>query len=182
MNKYGVVRLDKIISSKVGHIHSVVNEDEILENGMVGIAGDFLEGERELKKFDKPTGTDQKVVLIAAPEINYSEYRRADAALGNFFIEKGKPARAYDLNAGDIISVSKDMVTALADDVVAGNFVTTQAGEYVMAEVASDTDEAFLGKIVGVEQIGTVQPVGQAGTKFGRVTELVVIEIVRNKA
>lgn len=179
--KYSVVRLDDVRSIYVGHIHSVVNEDGILQNGNIGVVGGLLENERELRGFTAPTGTTQPVALVAAPEINYEQYRRADAALENFYIPIGKPVRAYELERKDIFSVSLDGVTTLDEDIEVGAKVTTAAGSFKPTEVASPTgNEAFLGEVIAREKIGTATVVGQAGT-ISRVVDFVVIEVIKNE-
>lgn len=182
---FGVVRLDKVNSVYDGHIHSVVYDADILENGMVGVVGDLLEGERELRKLEVPTGTDKPVVLIAHPEINYKEDRISDNALENFFIPKGKPARAYDLIRGDIFSVSKKMVTPLDETkgVEKGAMLSTANGSLLLTEVDASAltgEEAFLAKVIDKEVVGTATVVGQAGV-ISRVVEFIVVEVVRNR-
>lgn len=178
---YGVIRLDKIASIRTGHIHSVVYDADILENGMVGVVGDLLDGERELVELKVPTGTAEPIVVIAHPEINYKEDRIGDSALENFFIPVGQPARAYDLTAGDIISVSKKMVTPLAETIAKGAKVTTKNGSLLMTEVAVPTgDEAFLGTVIAKETIGTATVVGQAGV-ISRQVEFIVVRVDKNR-
>ena len=182
---YGIVRLDKVRSVYKGHIHSVKYDADILENGMIGVLGDLLPNEREIRELKVPTGTDEPIVLIYAPEYSYEDRRISDRALENFHIEAGVPARAYELEAMDMFSVSKKMVTPLDANagVTKGNFVVAQAGSLIMAEndgSALTGDEAFLGKIVDVEIIGTSTVVGQAGV-ISRIMELVVVEVLKNR-
>lgn len=181
--KYGVVRLDRVRSVYSGHIHSVVKEDGILENGMVGVVGDLLEDERELRKLETPKGTEEPVVLIAHTEINYAQGKITDSALENFFIPQGTPARAYSLEREDIFSVTKEMVTPLASDVVKNNRVVTESGSLLLKEVEEVSltgTEAFVGKIIDTEKIGTTTIVGQAGA-ISRAMEFVVIEVIKNR-
>lgn len=174
----GIVRLDKVRSVKVGNIFDVVS-DEVLENGMIGVLGELLEDEREVRKLEKPTDlTEGEIVLVASPEINYDEYKLTDGALGKFKIEAGTVARAYTLGVTDIVSVSKDLVTPLSIKPVKGNVVTGTVGSYKFEEKATATTEKFVGRIIGIEKIGRGIVIGQAG-QIGRETEFVVLEIVR---
>ena len=182
--KHGVVRLDDVRSIYTGHIHSVVYKDDILENGMIGVAGDLLPNERELKELKVPTGTSEPVVLIASPEIVYEQYKITDNALENFYIPVGEPARAYDLEYNDIFSVSEQMVKPLdeATGIVEGTHVTSANGSLLMTEIASPTgDEAFLAKVIQRESIGTTTIVGQAGAISRRI-DWIVVRVIRNRA
>lgn len=174
----GIVRLDKVKSVRGGNIFDVVS-DEVLENGMIGVLGELVDGEREVRKLAKPQDLEKgEIVLVASPEIMYDEYKRTDGALSKFKIEAGTVARAYTLAPTDIVSVSKDLVEALAGDVVKGNVVTAKVGSYKFEEKASATTEKFVAKIIGTEKIGRGIVIGQAGN-IERTTEFVVLEIVR---
>lgn len=174
----GIVRLDKVKSVKFGNIFDVVS-DEVLENGMIGVLGDLVEGHREVREFKKPTDLSEgEIVIIASPEIVYDEYKRTDGALSKFKIEAGTVARAYTLAPTDIVSISKDLVTALSVTPVKGNVVTGTVGSYKFEEKASATTEKFVAKIIGIEKIGRGIIIGQAG-EIGRETEFVVVEIVK---
>lgn len=183
VENYGIVRLDKVRSSKVGHLHSVVYEDDILQNGMLGVLGDLLEGERELRELLLPEDTTKPLVLIAAPEIRYEQYTISDNALGRFYIKQGEPVRAYELEAQDIFSVSDPMITALntGDGPQVKNYVISEAGSFKLIEAATVTgDEAFIGKIIDKQWIGTPTIVGQAGT-ISRMTQFIGIEVLKNR-
>lgn len=174
----GIVRLDKVRSVYGGNIFDVVS-DETLENGMIGVLGELVEDEREVRKLAKPTNLEQgEMVVIASPEIMYDEYKRTDGALGNFKIEAGVIARAYTLAPTDILSVSKDLVTALDTNPVKGNVVTGTVSSYKFEEKATATKEKFVARIIGIEKIGRGLVIGQAG-KIERTTEFVVLEVIK---
>jgi hypothetical protein len=175
----GIVRLDRVRSVYTGHIDSVVYNAGVLQNGMVGKAASLVSGERELRTLTVPAAGDGGLVLIASPEVNYSQYVQTDNALENFSIPAGKPARAYHLEAGDIFSISYDVLSMIGTDPVVGNSVVAQAG-LTLKEVASVTTEKFVGKIIAVETIGINIPMGQAGS-VGRINKFAVIEVQYNK-
>ena len=182
--KRSVIRTDKIIGTKVGHIASVVYEDGELENGFVGVLGDLLEGERELRELKLVDDIEKEpLVIISAPELRYEEYLRTDNSLQEFYIKEGKPTRAYQLVEGDIVSIAAEGLTAL-DDVagtVVGNYVIAEQGELKLKETASVTGgEAFIGKIIDKDKIGTSFVVGQAGT-IGRIIDFTAIEVLKNE-
>lgn len=175
-----VVRLDNLQAVYGGaHIHSA-QSSEVIENGNVGVVGNLLTGEREVRSFDKPADlATAKASLVAEDEIMYDQARKSQNNLKNFSIKAGKAFRAYDLAEGDIFSVSKDAVDALGADVVVGNKVVLQVGSHNLAEVDSVTTERFVGRIEAIEQIGTTTVVGADGL-IGGVIDLVVIRVEKN--
>lgn len=188
---YGVVRADNIKSASVGHIFSVIGEeDEILENGMVGNLGDYRTHdkdilgntiEREVRDFKKVEGNEEPLVLIAHNEIRYEQYVTIDNSLEYFYVPVGRPARAYELTQHDTYSVSQQMIKALDEGagVKVGNFVEPEAGERILKEVEEKPTGAFIGKVVRKDTLGTSTIVGQAGL-IKRPIELIVIEVQKN--
>ena len=186
MSTYGIARLDKVRSVYTGHIESVVNNDEVLQNGMVCMVGDLVTDERELRTAVKPItaklSTDP-LVLVAAPEVRYEEYLKSDNALELFATPAGTPARAYHLEKGDIFSVTEDMVDAIEYDAPeVGKYVVAQNDSFKLKEVEDYTDEVFVGKVIQLETIGTTTYVGSVagGPQIGRTNNLVVIEVLKN--
>jgi hypothetical protein len=177
-----VVRLDNLQAIYGGgHIHSVQSA-EVIQNGQVGVVGNLLTGEREVRSFDKPADlATAKASLVAQDEIMYDQVRKSQNNLKDFSIEAGTPFRTYDLAEGDVFSVSKDAIDALATDVVVGNKVVLQVGSHKLAENDGSalTTERFVGRIEAVEQIGTTSVVGAAGV-VGGVIDFVVIRVEKN--
>ena len=170
-----VVRLDKVKAVRAGHIYSVIDEANELQNGMVAKLDGLVEGERELQNIANP-GTDSSLVLIANPEVNYEECRTAEKALGNYSIPAGTPARAYELGKTDIISISANGIDGTP---VVGEFVIGQAGSKKLAAAEDVTNETFVVKVIDKESIGTTTAVGMPGVTGGE-TEFIVIEVVSN--
>lgn len=170
-----VVRLDKVKAVRSGHIYSVIDEANELQNGMVAKLDGLVEGERELQNIANP-GTDSSLVLIANPEVNYEEYRTVENALGNYSIPAGTPARAYELGKTDIISISANGIDGTP---TVGEFVIGQAGSKKLVAAETVTNETFVGKVIDKENIGTTTAVGMPGV-IGRETEFIVIEVVSN--
>lgn len=175
-----VVRLDSLAAVYGGgHIYSV-QSNEVVQNGSVGVVGNLLAGEREVRSFDKPADlATAKATLVAQEEIMYDQTRRSQNNLINFEVEAGTPFRTYELKEDDIFSVSKDAIDALAADVVVGNKVVLQVGSHKLAEASTVTTERFVGRIEAVEQIGTTTVVGAPGV-VGGVVDLVVIRVEKN--
>lgn len=174
------VRLDNLAAVYgAGHIHSVQSA-EVIQNGQVGVVGNLLAGEREVRAFNKPTDLAvNKAVLVAHDEIMYDQTRKSQNNLNKFQIEAGTPFRAYDLIEGDIFSVSKDAVEALAANVVVGNKVTLKLASHKLAEKTTVTTEKFVGRIEAIETIGVQTVVGAPGL-VGGVLEMVVIKVEKN--
>jgi hypothetical protein len=171
-----VVRLDKLKSVYGGHIYNVL-APEAMQNGFVAALKGLKDGEREVYEIEK-AGTDKPVVLIAHSPIIYDDARMASKSEQNYSIEADEVVRAYEVNKHDIFSVTKEGVDLIGADAVAGNYVVAQAGSFKLQEV--DTlagTEAFVGKIVRQDQIGTTIATGQFG---GRILTYVVIEVIKN--
>lgn len=181
-NLNAVVRLDKVKSIYGGHIFSVKAPEE-LQNGFVGHLGNLLPEEREVYGLQKPataTIAEKGIVLIAHSPINYDESKMSSASEQNYKIEEGEVVRAYEIHEKDIFSVTKEGVDLIGAEPVAGNFIVAQNGSFKLKEVATLTGtEAFVGKIVRKDVLGTKTVTGQAGVVF-RALEYVVIEVVKN--
>lgn len=175
-----VVRLDNLAAVYGGgHIHSVQSTEEI-QNGQVGVVGNLLTGEREVRSFDKPANLEtDKATIVSQDEIMYDESRRSQNNLKNFKIDAGTAFRTYDLMQGDIFSVSLDAVTALGAKLVVGNKVVLEVGSHKLKEAATSTTERFVGRVEALEYIGTTTVVGAAGV-IGGVIELAVIRVEKN--
>lgn len=175
-----IVRLDSVSAVYGdGHIHSLQSE-EVVQNGQVGVAGNLVEGNRELRHFEQADDlATAKAVLVAHDEINYDEARRSMNNLNRFQIEPGTPFRAYDLHENDVFSVSADAVDTLGDKAKVGNVVTLQTDSHKLAEAADGGTARFVGRIEALEQIGVPTAVGKAGL-IGSVTDFVVIRVLSN--
>lgn len=175
-----IVRLDSVAAVYGdAHIHSL-QSDEAVQNGQVGVAGNLVEGNREVRNFDLPADLAKaKAVLVSHDEINYDSTRRSQNNLNRFEIEAGTPFRAYDLVENDIFSVSFDGVDALGAKPVVGNVVTMQTDSHKLAEAADGGTARFVGRIEALEKIGVVTATGQKGM-IGGITDLVVIRVLSN--
>lgn len=176
----GVVRLDSLAAVYGGgHLYSLQSA-EVIQNGFVGKVGNLKTGEREIRDFLKPTDlAADKAVLVSHDEIIYDQTRQSQGNLKNFSIPVGKAFRAYELKEGDIFSVSKDLVDALAADVVVGNKVVLTVASHLLTEVASVTTQKFVGRIEAVEQIGITTVTGAPGL-IGGVVDMIVIRVEKN--
>ena len=175
-----IVRLDSVSAVYGdGHIHSLQSE-EVVQNGQVGVAGNLLEGEREVRHFEQADDlATAKAVLVAHDEINYDESRRTMNNLNRFQIEPGTPFRAYDLHENDVFSVSADAIDALGDAPKVGNMVTMQTDSNKLAEGTDGGTARFVGRIEALEKVGVPTYVGKPGI-VGGVIDFVVIRVLSN--
>lgn len=118
-----------------------------IENGNIVTLGDYIEGERELRKATAPTTTTKlrDLYLVATPEVvknkNYF-------GLGDFINEAGSAIRCYRLTSGDIFSVSKE---ALSGNAAVKSFVVAQADTKMLVAATESEGVTTIGKIVAIE-------------------------------
>lgn len=151
---YGAVRLDKLQAVYSGNISSVKSATQI-DNGRVVITGSLVAGQRELFNAATPTAvaTDE-VLLVASPEVTYE----AGDGILNFTNKAGKPARAYHLTVGDIITVTDANIDG-----------TSVVDQYLIPVNGSDklTPSATLGTTrFAAKVISKVSLYGQPATVF----------------
>lgn len=149
--KYGVVETSKINATYLGggHIFSVVDEANAMENGTIVALGDPVEktGNEEYKAATPVKGS--QVVLIANPALIYDQSTTAGQAEYNYQIEAGDSARAYTLAPRDMYGVSEYLITkASGDKVTAGNLVVAKDRKYQeIAKGTAITDYGFAARI-----------------------------------
>lgn len=140
-----------------GHMLSVVDEDNELENGMIVKLGRAID--RENNYISTPTDKDP-VVLILDVILPYDESTTAASFEFYYRFEKGKPVRAYTIIPNDKFSVIDYMVTTIAGagkPAVVGNYVVHD-GNRKYKEVAADgfqmDDYGFVAEIAEITYRG----------------------------
>lgn len=98
-----IIRLDKV----AGQHLEAVKASKALKNGFMVALGDFnAEGNRTVAE---PTDvTTNQIVLHATPEVVADVTK---SGLKHFELEAGEVGRAYHLVKGDIITVTKDLIS-----------------------------------------------------------------------
>lgn len=143
------VRLDKIQASHSGNLESVIHT-AVLDNGAVINLGALVAGERELKNVAVPAtatlGTEE-VLLVAAPEVDYDP---RNAGLDHA-TPIGMAARAYHLVAGDIYTVTDDMISG---STVVGQWVAPANGAIKLAAASALPTTRFIGKVIEKTTLG----------------------------
>ena len=114
MAKYTIFNSDKMSGTEdssllvsVRYFNASDKEAE-LENGSIVKVGDFLDGQREVRKATTPAGTEKisEVVIVTAPEVTYDETRYH--GLEEYINEAGKVILGYRLHSGDGFSLTKE--------------------------------------------------------------------------
>lgn len=121
-----------------GHIYDIVDNDNILENGMLVKLGDTVEND-EIHAISSPAITDEIVLVLSVPMI-YDQSTTEGQAEYYFYTEPGKAARAYNIIKRDRFAIADYMVTTLAGagkPAVVGNFVVVDPSTRKYVEVAA---------------------------------------------
>ncbi len=152
--------------------------DKDLDNGMLVTKGELETGEREIYKaeFD----VSKPAYLVANPAWVYDDYnyeRQKDESV--YVNEACKPFRAYELAETRRYSVSSDIT---ADELAAGDYVIMGSdGRITKAAGESNPSNAFVGKVIFVDNRGFTYAVGSAGNvKTGG--KFYTVEVIKNKA
>ena len=155
-NKYLVCNTSKVKATNTGgRLHSAVLDVEV-PNGALVFVGGLKEGETEIREAKIPA-TDLisgkvKPMLVMKPEINYSEARKSDYALGIHRNRAGKAVPVIPLEAYDEFELSQDFfVGRQADEIKVGDKFKMTNGSvfYTYSASAVDTDCAYL-EVTGV--------------------------------
>lgn len=155
-NKYLVCNTSKVKATNTGgRLHSAVLEAEV-PNGALVFVGGLKEGETEIRTAQIPTTSliagKVKPMLVMKPEINYSEARKSDYALGIHRNRAGKAVPVIPLEAYDEFELSQDFfVGRQADQIKVGDKfkMTNESVFYTYSAGAVDTDCAYL-EVTGV--------------------------------
>lgn len=166
---------------RLAHIQS----NEVLDQGSVGILGDYIANEREVKSLVKPTtalitaGIDKEnLVIVCAPELIYDESKLANNQLKNFYNEANVATRAYRVPTVRKFRLSKEGFTnSLETDLVVGKYVDLTNNSFKLTASASKTN-ATIGKIVRVDNEGIATYVDSTGALVGNVYKMYVIEVL----
>lgn len=136
----GKVFLDKVNPS--AHIESIVAK-EALKNGQFLKLGK-MGADGETREAVKATGLeDADVFLVDAP----LSYDHPDFDLAKYVVKAGSAGRAYHLTAGDVFSVTPDMVTGKPK---AGDRVTVGEDGFGFKK-AEAADGKGIGMLIGEE-------------------------------
>ncbi|MCD8377878.1 MAG: hypothetical protein LUB59_03725 [Candidatus Gastranaerophilales bacterium] len=117
-------------ATSCGHILSMIAHKD-MDNGTIVTRGDWVE-DQVFNSADYSDG--DKPYLVLTTPIAYNSDRTLYQDECYFYNAEGEVMRCYELVVDDIFTVSEEAITALADEPVAGNYVTVSDGLYVESE------------------------------------------------
>ena len=120
-----------------------------LENGAIVEIGDFIDGQREVRKATAPKADTplSKLVLVANPEVTYDESRHH--GLEEYINEAGKVIRGYRFHSNDTFSVTKEAFSATP---AKGKYATV--GASTKMGISATVTGTVIGKIIDVWTLG----------------------------
>lgn len=186
-NKYLVCNTSKVKATNTGgRLHSAVLDVEV-PNGALVFVGGLKEGETEIREAKIPTTAliagKVKPMLVMKPEINYSEARKSDYALGIHRNRAGKAVPVIPLELHDEFELSQDFfVGRQADQIEVGDKfkMTNESVFYTYSAGAVDTDCAYL-EVTGVrDAFQSVTLVADDFSAFPKPHKMVMVEVKFN--
>lgn len=120
--------------------------DTAIENGMVVVVGDLIDGEREVYAGDTPAVDTAvaKLALITTPEVMADERKKS---ISDFRNEAGDICTADKLFSGDIFSLTEEGFEGTPSK---GNVVELQAGVKLKVVASATPGSTKIGKIIDV--------------------------------
>ena len=186
-NKYLVCNTSKVKATNTGgRLHSAVLETEV-PNGALVFVGGLKEGETEIRTAQIPTTSliagKVKPMLVMKPEINYSEARKSDYALGIHRNRAGKAVPVIPLEAYDEFELSQDFfVGRQADQIEVGDKFKMTNGSvfYTYSASAVEGDCAYL-EVTGVrDAFHAVTLTGDDFSPFPVAHKMIMVEVKFN--
>jgi len=143
-NMAGTINPEHLVSAK---FYDASDAATAIENGNIVTIGDFLDGEREIRKATAPTAatTLRNLYVVATPEaIKDKDYY----SLTDFINKADTPIRCYRLTPGASFSVSKE---ALDGTPAKGSIVEAQDGTKMKVVTDATSGSTTIGTIMRVE-------------------------------
>lgn len=116
--------------------------DKDRDNGTIVGKAPVASGYTDVQAFNaKPAVVGEPVYLLLTPPMGYHGELKEYLAEKYFYNAQGEIARAYEIGAGDIFTVSAIAITPLATAPVVGDYVTFDetTGKYIEAASAPTT-------------------------------------------
>lgn len=163
----------------------VISED--LDNGSVGVLGDYTEDEREIREFSAPVGGETKdsLYILCSEELIYDESRRANAGLKHYYNVasdsangKAEAYRAYPMAKVKKFKLSEEGIEPVdsSTDLAVGQFVTVEADSYKLK--ATTSKAGAVGKIVRIDNEGIKTVYDQNNKFLGLSYKMYVIQVL----
>lgn len=186
-NKYLVCNTSKVKATNTGgRLHSAVLEAEV-PNGALVFVGGLKEGETEIREAKIPTTAliagKVKPMLVMKPEINYSEARKSDYALGIHRNRAGKAVPVIPLEAYDEFELSQDFfVGRQADQIEVGDkFKMTDNSVFYTYSASEVTGDCAYLEVTGVrDAFHAVTLTGDNLSPFPVTYKMIMVEVKFN--
>ena len=134
--KHSVCESSLLKSTEVGHIYSLKCHED-LDNGSIVSVGSWVEAQ----VFNsKGFVAGERPILILTPPLGYNSDRKEYQNECYFYNAKDEIARGYELNDGDIFTISEDAFDGAPE---VGKFIDAA---YTVADAAGA--DGFVGEIV----------------------------------
>lgn len=186
-NKYLVCNTSKIKATNTGgRLHSAVLNVEV-PNGALVFVGGLKEGETEIREAKIPTteliAGKVKPMLVMKPEINYSQAKKTDYALGIFRNRANKAVPVIPLELHDEFELSQDYFTGRsADQIRVGDKfkMVNEATHYEYTASAPESDVMYL-EVTGVrDAFQSVTLLADDFSAFPVAHKMVMVEVKYN--
>ena len=145
-----IIRIDKAQATYAGNIVSF-EAPANMTNGLVFNLDGLKTGEREVYEIEKPATASletAEVLIHATPEVVYESEK---VSLEDFELKKDKVGRGFHMTAGDIFTVTDDLITG---DPAVGEYVVAANDSWKLAASATMTDNRFVGEIIEKTTLG----------------------------
>lgn len=187
-DKYLVCNTSKVKATNTGgRLHSAVLDVEVPNGALVFVEG-LKEGETEIRTAKIPTTAliagKVKPMLVMKPEINYSQAKKTDYALGIFRNRAGKAVPVIPLEAHDEFELSQDFFTGrLASEIKVGDKfkMTDNATTYAYSATAVEGDCLYL-EVTGIrDAFHAVTLMGDDMSRFPVAHKMIMVEVKFNQ-
>ena len=167
-----VAKLAKVKAVYTHGTHSVRSTQE-LENGFFVKLGDVEADNIEVHGMTVPKTGDGDLKLVANPAIIYDNTARLGADQERFyFMESGEVVRVYDIEATDILGITKE---GIEGEAVEGEYLVAGNG-LKLAPSATPITDGFCAKVVRFEKVGGAFAINLTQTP----AEYVMMEVISN--
>lgn len=180
-------RCDMVLVENLEGSLADVTIEKDLDNGSVGVLGDYSAVEREVREFTAPTGSETKgeLYILCSPELIYDESRKALGGLKHYYNVgtasiNGNPEayRAYPMSKVKKFKLSEEGIDAsdVSDKLEVGQYVKVEAGSYTLK--ATTSKAGAVGKIVRIDQEGIKNVYDKNNDFLGLSYNMYVIQVL----
>lgn len=165
----------KLAKSKAVYTHGThsVRITQEMENGFFVKLGDVEANNIEVHEMVVPQAGDGDLKIVANPAIIYDNTARLGADQERYyFMESGEIVRVYDVEATDILGITKEGIDG---DAVEGEYLITGDGVKLVPS-ATKPATGFCAKVIRFERVGGALALNLTQTP----AEYVMMEVLSN--